>query len=802
MNKYRKLVLLATFFWVTQFTVAWSQDEVFNDIRQKFAAFTDRSLQEKIYLHTDKNFYVAGDIMWFKIYCVDASFHKPVNFSKVAYVEVMDRTGKSLLQAKIALDSTGGAGSFYLPVTLASDNYTLRAYTNWMKNEGPSSFFQKIITVVNTIKPAENIERQDSIQASANFFPEGGNLVEGIETKIAFKIVDQYGKGVDASGSIIANNGDTVARFSTYKFGMGNFILNPQTDQQYKAMIVLPGGKTFVTALPVVYPYGYVMNVADNKDGRFKVKIRAKAKSQEPKGEKVFLVTHTKQALKKAEAGYVNYENELILFVDKTAIGDGISQLTLFNKEQQPVCERLIFKKPVTNNRINIKVDNGVLQQRQKAGVFISAGSGDSLRRNENYSIAVYQQDSLQQFSQDDIISYLWLSSDLKGEIESPEFYFLNEQDNEQAADNLMLTHGWRRFRWETILTATTKKSAAFIPENRGHIVAVKVTHAKDGKLAAGVPCFLSYPSTPFGFTVAKSDSSGIAFFDVKNYYGPGEIIVQAGIDTQSIYRVDVLTPFSDERLQAQPPVLTIGKNAAASLTHKSIAMQTQNIFSADSIRKFEVPSLHDTLPFFGKPEYSYRLDDYKRFTTMEEVLREYVTPINVILRNGKLYMTVYDEIAKIVYNDQLLVLIDGVPLMNFQKVFFYDPLKVKKLDVVPRKYVAGGLNFKSIASFETYQGKFDGFDLSPGLVAIDYDGLQLQREFYSPAHDKESERQKRIPDLRSTLYWSPVVPVDNSGNASLHFYTADTKGKFLVVLQGINSQGEPVSAASSFTVQ
>ena len=215
---------------------------------------------------------------------------------------------------------------------------------------------------------------------------------------------------------------------------------------------------------------------------------------------------------------------------------------------------------------------------------------------------------------------------------------------------------------------------------------------------------FLFQPAL-LDFHVAKTDNKGMVYFDVKNYYGPGEIIIQASREITSSYRVDVLTPFAEEIQFQQIPFFSLAQKEEVSLTDKSIAMQAQNIYAADSIRRFNPPVLTDTLPFFGKAEYTYRLDDYKRFTTMEEVLREYVTPINVVLRNGKLYMSIYDEILRTVYTEKVLVLLDGVPLMDYQKIFSYDPLKVKKLEVVPRRYIIGGMNFKGIASFETYQG-------------------------------------------------------------------------------------------------
>ncbi len=773
-----------------------AQDEQMNRIVRQFETNSRDAAKEKIYLHTDKNYYLAGEIVWFKVYYVDGATHLPSDISKTAYVEILDRTKKPVAQAKLTLSELGGAGSFYLPLSLNSDNYILRAYTNWMKNEGALAFFEKSITIVNTIKPVEAGARVDSVRVTAAFFPEGGNLVSGIETKLAFKVADQYGKGLDARGIIADDRGDTVSHFSTHKFGIGSFIFKPQPDRQYVATIYLPDGKSFNHSIPAVYAQGYVMNITDNKDGRFKVRIQARGSEPGVRGEKVFLIAHTRQVLKVAEPGFINYESDLVFYIDKSKLGDGVSHFTLFNKDQQPVCERLVFNNPASNSMVGISSDKAEYGKRQKVDLAIKPGQSNIAANN--FSVSVFQVDSLQS-SDDDIASYLWLSSDLRGFVESPGYYFSGEDKTGEAIDGLLMTHGWRRFRWEKLLQPARTTTPLFLPEYGGHLVAVKITEANSGKPAANTSCLLSYPTSPFGLSAARTNSEGIAYFNARDYYGPGEIIPQVPGAAPGTYRIDILTPFSEESYNNQLPSLRLSREHQQKLTGKSIAMQTQNVYVVDSIRRFQPPALNDTMPFFGKAEFSYRLDDYKRFTTMEEVLREYVAPINVTLRNGKLYMTIYDEVTRTVYNDQMLVMVDGVPFTDPNKIFDYDPLKVKKLDIVPRRYLVGTLNYRGVASFETYQGKFDGFELTPGLIAVDYEGLQLQREFYSPSYESDNERSKRIPDLRSTLYWSPWLTPGKNG---VQFYTSDQSGEFKVVLQGIGSNGQPVFAIHSFTVK
>ena len=119
-----------------------------------------------------------------KNYNVDAYYHKPLNFGKVAYIEILDKNNLPVLQAKVALNEGKGNGSFYLPNSIFSGNYRLRAYTNWMKNEGADYFFEKQLTIINAQKNSSENNLPKKMAYEISFFPEGGNLVNGIETQI------------------------------------------------------------------------------------------------------------------------------------------------------------------------------------------------------------------------------------------------------------------------------------------------------------------------------------------------------------------------------------------------------------------------------------------------------------------------------------------------------------------------------------------------------------------------------------------------------------------------------------------
>src|SRR5450755_943619 len=153
-----------------------AQADVAGDLHAKFDAYASHALREKLFVHTDKPAYLAGEICWMKIYCVDGASHKPLDFSKIAYIELLDKDDRFVLQGKVALEGAEGKGSFFLPLTLSSGNYKLRAYTNWMKNFGPDHFFEKTITIINLQKITDQDSGQKTITHNITFFPEGGNL--------------------------------------------------------------------------------------------------------------------------------------------------------------------------------------------------------------------------------------------------------------------------------------------------------------------------------------------------------------------------------------------------------------------------------------------------------------------------------------------------------------------------------------------------------------------------------------------------------------------------------------------------
>ncbi|MCB0776768.1 MAG: hypothetical protein KDB99_10655 [Chitinophagaceae bacterium] len=768
-------------------------------VSERFNKYTSRVIQEKLFVHTDKDFYTAGEILWFKIYYVNGATHQSLQLSKIAYVEVLNENNEPVLEGKISLEPGESNGSFYLPVTLSTGNYTLRAYTNWMKNFDNEYFFQKKLTIVNTIKSPGEDNNKDSSVINVDFFPEGGNLVNDIQSRVGFIIRDARGGINDCNGYILNDRNDTITSFMPLKFGIGSFYFKPTVGIFYKATIVLPSGLTINKDLPQAFDYGYTIQVADKNDKQVAVAVKRKKMPGEHDVTQVLLVAHTRQVLKLAEKKTINDNDSIVFLVDKTKLDKGISHFILFNNNDKPVCERLIFIEPEKPSVLNVKCDKDKYTNREK--IEIALNMDNPADTPDDLSAAVFYIDSLQEEESDNIYNYMWLTSDLNGYIETPGYYFSNLSIVKTATDNLMLVHGWSRFRWDDIVKGD-ESFIKYLPEIDGMLVNGKAFNSRTGELAKGMDTYLSIPGNPFGFYTSRSDQNGLVRYNVKDYFGNGQIIAQRGIETDSFYSVSLFKPFAEPPATNKFGHYSFNEENRKQLIKRSIGMQVQNVYASDSIRVFEKPEVRNPLPFYGYPDASYRLDDYKRFTTMEEVLREYVFEIGVTMRNGNLGLKIFNPEANDFHANHELVLLDGVPLLHFNRIFSYDPLKVKKLDVVVSRYVLGKSLFNGIASFTTNNAVFDGFELDPTLVAVDYAGIQLQRQFYSPVYDTPRKAESRMPDFRTTLMWNPNIKLNSETKNTLEFYSSDLSGKYMIIVQGTDGKGNFYFGTDTFDVQ
>jgi len=788
MKKMRSRKLLSLFILFTTTFVALAQEKQLDTLVKKFDQYRVHALQEKTYAHLDRSFYLTGETLWFKIYTVDGAFHKQIGVSKVAYVEILDKANFPVLQGKIELTNGMGNGSFFLPASLNSGNYNFRLYTGWMKNFNPEFYYDQMITIVNPFVAPEDQPVKAIKNYFLDFFPEGGNLVAGIQSKVAFKISDASGKGIHGQGFVLNEKGDTIVAFSPGKFGIGHFLFTPAEKEKYRAVMKDPQGVSSAHPFPEVNGSGYVMQLRDSA-----AFLQVSVTSKNTSGRNVFLFVHARQITAFAERQPIR-NNRASFILNKKDLPEGISHFTLFNDAMQPMCERLYFTYPQKVLEIDVASSQKVYSFRKKVSISLLTKKGAGIASSANLSLSVYKIDSLSTVKPMGIYPYLWLASDLTGTLESPEYYFNNSADTE-AMDNLMLTHGWRRFDWKEVFE--NRKAYAFLPEVNGHIIHGVVT--KDQEKQQGVFTYLGSPGKIIRAYGAWSNEQGDVRFEIKDFYGPRKIILQTQTDSSQSLQVKIENPFSTLMNAEKMLLFRLNENTANDLLSRSMAMQVQDIYYYERFGDHFLKPTVDSMAFYGKADDTYYLDDYTRFPVMEEVMREYVPGVFVRKRKDGFHFIVVNAFGGVLQGDPM-VLVDGVPVLRVNDVMKMDPLRVQKLEVVKRQYFLGQAVFSGIVSYSTYKGDLGGLDLDPRSISLNYEGLQLQREFYSPRYNNQNVND-RMPDQRYLLHWEPDIVTDEEGKQKVEFYTSDVPGQYRVVVEGLNDEGFAGTEVYTFSV-
>ena len=175
-----------------------------------------------------------------------------------------------------------------------------------------------------------------------------------------------------------------------------------------------------------------------------------------------------------------------------------------------------------------------------------------------------------------------------------------------------------------------------------------------------------------------------------------------------------------------------------------------------------------DTTSFYGKPDRYFNLDEFTRFQTMEEVLREYIDDVRVRKDGDKYNFKVRNKLFNTYFEEDPLILLDGIPISDASKIIALDPQKIKRIEVVTHNYYIGSSVFAGIVNVKSYSGEIGATQIDPNSLVVEFEGLQQQREFYSPQYSSSEAEESHIPDFRNVLYWAPQIITGSDGKSQI----------------------------------
>jgi hypothetical protein len=268
-----------------------------------------------------------------------------------------------------------------------------------------------------------------------------------------------------------------------------------------------------------------------------------------------------------------------------------------------------------------------------------------------------------------------------------------------------------------------------------------------------------------------------------------------------STYRIVIDNPYSQEYMDVALPEFTLSENVADWLVEKSQQMQVVNAYQKYSPSKPAITEI-DSSAFYFTPDASYILDDYTRFIVMEEVMREYIAGVNVRKNKDGFHFMVIDIEKNIIYEDNPLMLLDGVPVFDADEIIALDPLKIQRIQTVNRRFGKGIIDCQGIVNYATYKGNLTGYTLHPGVLVFKYDGVQVPKQIPDIQYTTAADMESRIPDFRTTLYWNGSLSIDKSQKTTSGGYTSDATGDFKITINALTANGKVISIQDGFQVQ
>lgn len=416
--------------------------------------------REKVYLHLDNYAYIEGETMWFKAYVVRASSLEPTTLSRVLYVELLDASGELVERKVLRVDNGQANGEFKLDLPVKNGYYEVRAYTREMINWGEEACFSRVVPVFREPQEAGDYSKleitrpQDATDLSPShprkydfsksggckveFYPEGGNRVAGVAQMVAFRMTDRKGVPMEGKGKLYAENGTPIADVATLHEGIGTFLLPADAGSKPYLQMENGGKEQFFLPQPGTGEYAMTIQRAEGLD----IIVQRR---QDVQPHLLAVVVTCRDQVCYFDTLTVGAE-PVALEIDYAQLGDGVNRVELFDYRGHSLASRFVFHRSDARKvSMEVKQNAKVYDPFSPVALEMKLKDASGKPVETTFSLAVRENNSnLVGNPEEDICTDLLLSSELKGYIHNPQYYFENEDpERVQALDALLMVQGW-----------------------------------------------------------------------------------------------------------------------------------------------------------------------------------------------------------------------------------------------------------------------------------------------------------------------------------------------------------------------
>ena len=788
-RKYVKLVFSLFLLFYTNWVSAQFYDAALSKYEDQFP-------KEKMHVHCDKTIYNLSETIFYKIYVLEGN--DLTTLSKNVYVSWYDTSGNYINQTVAPLIQSSAKGSFDVPANYKGNFIHMKAFTRWMLNDDSTFIYEKYLPINNgSISNTKEIKPHTIV----DIFPEGGVLVNGLKTKLAFKATNGFGIPVYLKGVLQNSKNEILDSIKVAHDGMGIFYVTPNEGEQYHIHWIDEFLQEGITTVMPAQKEGVSLNVSMGYQKAYVQVERTKLVPDNYKQLK--LLVHQNQHLlysvdfKSGEP----LQQKIGLNID--TFPTGIVQFSLFTSDWLPIAERILF----VNNHLpefdaKINVTSKDLDKRGKNTIEVEVS--DSIPAN--MSIAITDA-NLVLPEQQSIYSDFLLSSEIRGKVYNPAYYFSSDADI--VADHLdlvMLTNGWRKFDWD-------KLRAGILPELKypKETDYMKLSGRVSSKTKLPINLMLNLviqakdSSKQFLFVPVLKDGSfedkTVIFYDTatilfsineKNYLTlKSKIQFENGFLNHFPTKI-FFNPVAYEQNYSEPTVIDkmneyLNKQEKLRKLIESSTLKEVVVKSRIKTPKELLDKEYSSGLFSGETGMSFDLladVSATGYTNIMSYLQGKVAGLQISVDFGKAKATWHGSITDVFVNETLTPM-EAVLAMSVSDIAYVKTIRPPFIGSV------GGGPGGAIAIYtKRGYGEREVANVRSKMETTTLAGYSVFKEFYNPNYEKTSENF--LADNRTTLYWNPYILTNGKNKkVSFEFYNNDTSKKLQIVLEGVNANGK-----------
>ena len=774
---------------------------------------------ERAYIKTDKTFYSVGETIWFRSFLINERTHKLASKSSMLFVDLVNEKDSVIEKIILSASQFKTDGHLILSDTLSTGFYWVRAYTKDISLHHPEQIGVQALYIINSAKPAErNTNNIQSITAAEtntaklrmDFFPEGGSVIGGANTVIAFRITDDKGVPQKITGVVKDDHDSVVAPFSSNKFGLGKLSFFSWSLRKYEAHVITDGKPENIFALPKIDPFAAQLSVVENR-GLKKLRVVLED-SIYKKDRKTYIIGISGDSLCFEVIGTGSYE----VVIPESRLPYGVVDFLLFDEQQHLLSERKLFNS-VNKLEVAIVPDKPLYRARQKVQLDISVVDADNRPVVSSLYINVIDSSISDKF---------YPVADNKQQLEA--LYDINQwtlMDRFYAADELDLLMLLQKRSFRQIINAlpgldrnqqvNNEIDSSFyvkgkISDSRGKPLENKIV-----TLFSGVKNIMAIADT--------TGKNGEFCFPLISYYDQTKFNLQVtdkkGFPVESKIKLDTLlhfprfvTPSYLKQKFAVDGVKEFYTNQRKRSVQDTIIMGKdwlKEVIVRSTIKKPAEYNRDKRVSSFSKILSGKMLQNGGNNNIGDALFR---IP-GITMRNGQLVLRGGNGfhapgVGGSGSNEPLLI-VDGVPitpggydsmnpgspLLAYLSTFDFRIVDFIEVLTGPEAAFYGSRAFNGVILIHTKTTQTDiGDATSYGIKSFTMPGYQPPVEFIQPDYSIKENRNSKFPDRRTHLYWNGDVITDEKGKVSLNFYTADQPARYYITVRGITADGRVVN--------